>query len=193
MLIHWHISLSAQRHWISADGSYDLDFFIKKWITIYSLLLCHQHCLHLIMWQIKLTAALWNVTVVRVNEHLLVEPCERQTTLWDTGTLFPPSPDISIPSNAKAEKTLPSLAGEAVNLFQRLIRTIKASSVHYLFLLNCQMMSFQTEASGRNVTTWSVTNHRMPQLDSCIRYSLVDGYGWGQALLYHVRDSSMGV
>lgn len=26
------------------------------------------------------------------------------------------------------------------------------------------MMSFQTEASGHNVTTWSVTNHRVPRL-----------------------------
>lgn len=99
--------------------------------------------------------------IVRVNERLLLVPWKRHTVLQDIGD---PSPDISIPSNAKAGKTLPSLAWEAVNLSRRLIRTIKASSVHYLFLLNSQMMSFQTEASGHNVTTWSVTNHRVPRL-----------------------------
>lgn len=64
-------TLTHFSHWIVADGSYDLDSFIKKRITIYSLLLCHQHCLCLIMrhtsqvWQIKLTGVLWNVTAAQ--------------------------------------------------------------------------------------------------------------------------------
>lgn len=132
--------------------------------------------------------------VVRVNERLLVEPCANVTPICGTsGSFSPLSPDISIPSSARAGKTLPSLAGEAVNLSRRLIRTTKASSVHYLFLLNCQMMSFPTQASGHNVTTRSVTNHRVPRVDSRVPYTLVDGYGWARALLRHVRDSAMRV
>lgn len=128
--------------------------------------------------------------VVRVNERLLVEPCKRHTNLWDIGTLLPPVPWHFHSFKCKSRENL-ALAGEAVNLSRRLIRTTKASSVHYLFLLNCQMMSFPTEASGHNVTTRSVTNHRVPRLDSRVPYTLVDDYGWARALLRHERDSGM--
>lgn len=52
-------------------------------------------------------------------------------------------------------------------------------------------MSFKTEASGCNITTWAVANHREPQVDSSASCTLVNGYGWGRVLLHHVRDCGL--